>query len=191
MKMKRALSFLLVLTMLLSLCVPVASAAGTDYKAGITVSKVDDAKLSVSVDVGPSGASTKIQGVQSFVLAFDMSVLKAVLKNGNAFELTTSPAKKAMAYYEFENPSTLEVWTGNVYAYANAEKTTGFLIIQPSNGETLTLTAPTSLTKVYLGFQEGKSIADVNPKTVRFATAEELEGMSEDKALKLNDGSRG
>ena len=85
MKMKRALSFLLVLTMLLSLCVPVASAAGTDYKAGITVSKVDDAKLSVSVDVGPSGASTKIQGVQSFVLAFDMSVLKAVLKNGNAF----------------------------------------------------------------------------------------------------------
>ena len=86
----------------------------------------------------------------------------AVLKNGNAFELTTSPAKKAMAYYEFENPSTLEVWTGNVYAYANAEKTTGFLIIQPSNGETLTLTAPTSLTKVYLGFQEGKTIAPFN-----------------------------
>ena len=148
MKMKRALSFLLVLTMLLSLCVPVASAAGTDYVAGITVSKVDDAKLSVSVDVGPSGASTKIQGVQSFVLAFDMSVLKAALNNGNAFELTTSPAKKAMAYYEFENPSTLEVWTGNVYAYANAEKPTGFLIIPPSNGVTLTLTAPTSLTKV-------------------------------------------
>ena len=63
MKTKRFLAGLLTVAMLLSLCVTTAFAAGTDYKAGLTVAKVDDTKLSVSLDVGPTGTETKIQGV--------------------------------------------------------------------------------------------------------------------------------
>ena len=188
MKMKRTLSFLLVLTMLLSLCVPVASAAGTDYVAGITVSKVDDAKLSVSVDVGPSGESAKIQAVQSFVLAYDMDVLKLVYSDGFEYTdtLTESPVEMPDATYEVYRDPSRNTWTTKVYVYA--KDNIGYMIVQPANGKGSTLTEAVSLAKLYMGFKTGKTIADVNPKTIRFATAEELEGMSEDKALKLNDG---
>ena len=189
MKTKRLLSGLITVAMLLSLCVTTAFAAGTDYKAGLTVAKVDDTKLSVSLDVGPTGTETKIQGAQSCVVAFDLSVLKPLLKNGNEISLTTSPVKKAMAYEEWENPDTAEKWATNVYVYKSSDDKVGFLLIQPGNAETATLTAMISLAKVYLGFQTGKNYDDVKADTVRFATAAELAGKASDKALKFNDGS--
>ncbi|MGE9972345.1 hypothetical protein, partial [Candidatus Pseudoscillospira sp. SGI.172] len=190
MKTKRLLSGLITVAMLLSLCVTTAFAAGTDYKAGLTVAKVDDAKLSVSLDVGPTGAETKIQGVQSCVVAFDLSVLKPLFKNGaTEVPLTTTPENRAMAYDAWENPNTFVTWNTNVYAYKSSDDKTGFMLIQPGNGETATLTEMISLTKVYLGFQTGKGYDDVKADTVRFATAAELAGKASDKALKFNDGS--
>lgn len=94
-----------------------------------------------------------------------------------------------MAFYEWENPETLETWSTNVYAYKSADGKTGFLIIQPGNAETATITGTVSLAKVYLGFQTGKDYDDVSAADVRFATAAELSGMAESKALKLNDGT--
>lgn len=189
MKVKRFLSGLLVLAMLLGLCVNTAFAAGNDYVAGLTVTKVDDAKLSVSCKAGPSGSSTKIQAVQTFVVAFDTTVFKPLLRNGTGtFELTTEPVQKAMAFYEWENPVTCETWSTKVYPYRSADGKTGFLIIQPANGETATLTSVVTLASVYLGFQTGKDYSDVSAQTIRFATAEELAGLSIDKALKFNDG---
>ena len=82
MKMKRLLSGLLVVAMMLSLCVTTAFAAAADYKAGLTVSKKDDTMLSVSVDVGPADKAVNIQAAQSFVVAFDQSVLKLCYKDG-------------------------------------------------------------------------------------------------------------
>ena len=191
MKMKRFTSVLVVLSMLLSLCVPTAFAAGGDYVAGLTVTKVDDAKLSVSCDIGPSGASATIRGVQTFIVAYDTGVLKPLLKNGNAITgITTMPTAKAMAYEVYEDPDTAETWNTNVYVYQSADGKTGFLLIQPAEGNSgSTLTAKVSLAKVYLGFQEGKNYSDVTKQTVRFATSSELAGMSENKAVRIaNDG---
>ena len=191
MKMKRFASVLVVLSMLLSLCVPTAFAAGGDYVAGLTVTKVDDAKLSVSCDIGPSGASATIQGVQTFIVAYDTNVFKPLLKNGNVITgITTTPTSKAMAYYEYEDPDSALTWSTKVYVYQSADGKTGFLLIQPAEGDSgSTLTTTVSLAKVYLGFQDGKGYSDVTKQTVRFATSSELAGMSEDKAVRIaNDG---
>ena len=190
MKTKRLLSGLITVAMLLSLCVTTAFAANSGYKAGLTVEKKDENKLSVSCDAGPSGTSVKIQAVQTFIVAFDLEVLKPLLKNGTKeISLGTVPEEKAMAYAVWENPDTLATWDTKVYPYKSSDGKVGFMLIQPANGETATLTETVSLAKVYLGFQTGKSYADVKEDTVRFATAAELKGMSEDKAIRFNDGT--
>ena len=190
MKTKRLLSGLITVAMLLSLCVTTAFAANSGYKAGLTVEKKDENKLSVSCDAGPSGTSVNIQAVQTFIVAFDLEVLKPLLKNGTKeISLGTVPEEKAMAYAVWENPDTLATWDTKVYPYKSSDGKVGFMLIQPANGETATLTETVSLAKVYLGFQTGKSYADVKEDTVRFATAAELKGMSEDKAIRFNDGT--
>ena len=189
MKTKRLLSGLITVAMLLSLCVTTAFAANSGYKAGLTVEKKDENKLSVSCDAGPSGTSVNIQGAQTFIVAFDLEVLKPLLKNGKEFTLNTTPEFKAMAYEMWENPNTAEVWDTKVLPYKSSDNKIGFIIIQPGNFETATLTETISLAKIYLGFQTGKSYADVKEDTVRFATAAELKGMSEDKAIRFNDGT--
>ena len=190
MKTKRLLSGLITVAMLLSLCVTTAFAANSGYKAGLTVEKKDENKLSVSCDAGPSGTSVNIQAVQTFIVAFDLEVLKPLLKNGTKeISLGTFPEEKAMAYEVWENPDTLATWHTKVYPYKSSDGKVGFMLIQPANGETATLTETVSLAKVYLGFQTGKSYADVKEDTVRFATAAELKGMSEDKAIRFNDGT--
>ena len=190
MKTKRLLSGLITVAMLLSLCVTTAFAANSGYKAGLTVEKKDENKLSVSCDAGPSGSSVKIQAVQTFIVAFDLEVLKPLLKNGTKeISLGTFPEEKAMAYEVWENPDTLATWDTKVYPYKSSDGKVGFMLIQPANGETATLTETISLAKIYLGFQTGKSYADVKEDTVRFATAAELKGMSEDKAIRFNDGT--
>lgn len=191
MKMKRFTSVLVVLSMLLSLCVPTAFAAGGDYVARLTVTKVDDAKLSVSCDIGPYGASATIQGVQTFIVAYDTNVFKPLLKNGNVITgITTTPTSKAMAYYEYEDPDSALTWSTKVYVYQSADGKTGFLLIQPAEGDSgSTLTTTVSLAKVYLGFQDGKGYSDVTKQIVRFATSSELADMAEDKAVRIaNNG---
>ena len=190
MKTKRLLSGLITVAMLLSLCVTTAFAANSGYKAGLTVEKKDENKLSVSCDAGPSGTSVNIQAVQTFIVAFDLEVLKPLLKNGTKeISLEAVPKEKAMAYEVWENPDTLATWDTKVYPYKSSDGKVGFMLIQPANGETATLTETVSLAKVYLGFQAGKGYADVKEDTVRFATAAELKGMSEDKAIRFNDGT--
>ena len=191
MKTKRLLSGLITVAMLLSLCVTTAFAAGTDYKAGLTVAKVDDAKLSVSLDVGPTGTETKIQGVQSCVVAFDLSVLKPLNKAGTKelTGITTEYSKeKSLSFEDFTDDDD-NTWATKVYVYKSADGATCYYLIQPANGAGSTLTNMVSLAKVYLGFQTGKSYKDVKADTVRFATAAELTGKASDKALKFNDGS--
>ena len=191
MKTKRLLSGLITVAMLLSLCVTTAFAAGTDYKAGLTVAKVDDAKLSVSLDVGPTGTETKIQGVQSCVVAFDLSVLKPLNKAGNKelTGITTEYSKeKSLSFEDFTDDDD-NTWATKVYVYKSTDGATCYYLIQPANGAGSTLTNMVSLAKVYLGFQTGKSYDDVKADTVRFATAAELAGKASDKALKFNDGS--
>ena len=115
MKTKRLLSGLITVAMLLSLCVTTAFAANSGYKAGLTVEKKDENKLSVSCDAGPSGSSVKIQAVQTFIVAFDLEVLKPLLKNGTKeISLGTVPEEKAMAYEVWENPDTLATWDTKV-----------------------------------------------------------------------------
>lgn len=190
MRAKRFLAGLLAVVMLLSLCVTTTVAAGTDYTAGLTVTKVDDNKLSVSCDAGPADASVTIQGAQTFIVAFDLTVLKPLLKNGTTeATITTTPASVAMPSYKWENPTTLNEWEVKIYAYKSADGNTGFLIIQPGNEETATLSSTVSLAKFYLGFQTGKTYADVTKDTIRFATSDELKDMASDKALKFNDGN--
>ena len=189
MKTKRLLSGLITVAMLLSLCVTTAFAANSGYKAGLTVEKKDETKLSVSCDAGPSGTSVNIQGAQTYIVAFDLEVLKPLLKNGKEFTLNTTPEFKAMAYEMWENPDSAEVWDTKVLPYKSSDNKIGFIIIQPGNFETAMLTETVSLAKIYLGFQTGKSYADVKEDTVRFATAAELKGMSEDKAIRFNDGT--
>ena len=191
MKTKRLLSGLITVAMLLSLCVTTAFAAGTDYKAGLTVAKVDKDKLSVSLDVGPTGTETKIQGVQSCVVAFDLSVLKPLNKAGNKelTGITTEYSKeKSLSFEDFTDDDD-NTWATKVYVYKSTDGATCYYLIQPANGAGSTLTNMVSLAKVYLGFQTGKSYDDVKADTVRFATAAELAGKASDKALKFNDGS--
>ena len=194
MKTKRLLSGLITVAMLLSLCVTTAFAANSGYKAGLTVSKVDDSTLSVSCDAGPSGASVNIQGVQTFIVAYDLEILKPLLKNKTTFELTTSYASKKIVYEGWSDPATLEEWFAGANVWKSADNKVGFALIQPastdlSSSSAVTLTEVVSLAKFYLGFQTGKSYADVKEDTVRFATAAELKGMSEDKAIRFNDGT--
>lgn len=188
MKQKRFLSILLILSLMLSLCVTTAYADGNAYTAGLTVTKQDNGKLQVSCEVGPSGETAKIQGAQTFIVAFDLEVLKPLLKNDTTFALAEEPENKAMAVDPWENSETAETWNATVNAYKSADGKTGFLIIQPGNNETATLSKKISLAKINLAFQDGKTIADVTSKTVRFATSGELTGKSEDKAIKFNDG---
>ena len=191
MKTKRLLSGLITVAMLLSLCVTTAFAAGTDYKAGLTVAKVDKDKLSVSLDVGPTGTETKIQGVQSCVVAFDLSVLKPLNKAGNKelTGITTEYSKeKSLSFEDFTDDDD-NTWATKVYVYKSTDGATCYYLIQPANGAGSTLTNMVSLAKVYLGFQPGKGYDDVKADTVRFATATELAGKASDKALKFNDGS--
>ena len=194
MKTKRLLSGLIAVAMLLSLCVTTAFAANSGYKAGLTVSKVDDSTLSVSCDAGPSGASVNIQGVQTFIVAYDLEILKPLLKNKTTFELTTSYASKKIVYEGWNDPVTLDEWFAGANVWKSADNKVGFALIQPastdlSSSSAVTLTEVVSLAKFYLGFQTGKSYADVKEDTVRFATAAELKGMSEDKAIRFNDGT--
>lgn len=190
MRTRKALSTLLALSMLLALCITSAFASGSSYTAGLAVTKVDDSKISIGCEVGPSGTSASIQGGQGFIVAFNTAIFKPLLKNGTTtFELASSPEKKSMAFDEWENPDTLETWSTNVYAYKSADGKTGFLIIQPGNAEIATITGTITLAKVYLGFQTGKGYDDVTSADVRFATAAELTGMAENKALKLSDGT--
>ena len=191
MKTKRLLSGLIAVAMLLSLCVTTAFAANSGYKAGLTVSKVDENKLSVSCDAGPSGTSVNIQAVQTFIVAFDLEVLKPLNSKGTK-ELTgittEYSGEKALSYEDFTDDDDNK-WTTKVYVYKSADGTTCYYLIQPANGTGSTLTEVVSLAKFYLGFQTGKSYADVKEDTVRFATAAELKGMSEDKAIRFNDGT--
>ena len=192
MKMKRLLSGLLVVAMMLSLCVTTAFAAATDYKAGLTVSKVDDTKLSVSVDAGPADKTVNIQGAQSFTVAFDLTVLKPLFKDGKTeVPLTTTYTQRAMAYEIWTNSTTFEDWDTKIYVRKSDDGKTCYALIQPGNAETATLTEMVSLAKIYLGFQEGKNYGDVTATTIRFATWAETSDQSEKDAIKFNNGDEG
>ena len=187
---KRIISVLLIMCLILSMSVSTGFADGGTHIAGLTVTKVDDAKLSISCDMAPSGSTAKIQAVQTFIVAYDTSIFVPLLKNENKISgITTTPTAKAMAYEIYEDPETAETWDTKVYVYQNGNGSTGFLIIQPANGTGSELTSKVSLAKVYLGFQDGKGIADVSARAVRFATSSELTGASEDKAVKVNTGT--
>ena len=193
MKMKRLLSGLLVVAMMLSLCVTTAFAAAADYKAGLTVSKKDDTMLSVSVDAGPADKAAYIQAVQSFVIAFDMEVLKPVNKAGTKelTGLTTSPSTEKNLAYEVYTDDDDNEWTTKVYVYLSADNKTCYYLIQPANGAGSTLDSMVSLAKLYLGFREGKGYKDVTATTVRFATWAETSEQAEKDAIKFNDGTTG
>ena len=192
MKMKRLLSGLLVVAMMLSLCVTTAFAAAADYKAGLTVSKKDDTKLSVSIDAGPAGKTVNIQGAQSFTVAFDLTVLKPLFKNGKTeVPLTTTYTQRAMAYEIWTNSTTFEDWDTKIYVRKSDDGKTCYALIQPGNAETATLTEMVSLAKIYLGFQEGKNYGDVTASTIRFATWAETSDQSEKDAIKFNNGDEG
>ena len=192
MKMKRLLSGLLVVAMMLSLCVTTVFAAAADYKAGLTVSKADEKKLSVSVDAGPADKTVNIQGAQSFTVAFDLTVLKPLFKDGKTeVPLTTTYTQRAMAYEIWTNSTTFENWDTKIYVRKSDDGKTCYALIQPGNAETATLTEMVSLAKIYLGFQEGKNYGDVTASTIRFATWAETSNQAEKDAIKFNNGDEG
>ena len=196
MKMKRLLSGLLVVAMMLSLCVTTAFAAAADYKAGLTVSKVDEKKLSVSVDAGPADKTVNIQGVQSFIVAFDQSVLKLCYNDGADYtkELATEQVSKDrmpdFEYSRFKDADRHE-WETKAYPYQSKDHKTGYILIQPANELGSTLNKMESLLKFYLKFQDGKGYGDVTATTIRFATWTETSEQAEKAAIQFNAGDEG
>ena len=196
MKMKRLLSGLLVVAMMLSLCVTTAFAAAADYKAGLTVSKVDDTKLSVSVDAGPADKAVNIQAAQSFIVAFDQSVLKLCYNDGADYtkELATEQVSKdRMPDFEYSRfkDADRHVWETKAYPYQSKDHKTGYILIQPANELGSTLDKMESLLKFYLKFQDGKGYGDVTATTIRFATWAETSEQAEKAAIQFNAGDEG
>ena len=201
MKMKRLLSGLLVVAMMLSLCVTTAFAAATDYKAGLTVSKVDEKKLSVSIDAGPAD-STKpvyIQAVQSFIIAFDMEVLQPLTKKGSPIDLTSNvgfdkrESGKTIHIATWEDPSEFE-WGASAALWTSEDGKTGYVRIEinssTQNSTPQPLAQMESLVKFCFAFRDGKGFGDVKSTTVRFANATETPGASR-SAIAFNDGVAG
>ena len=192
--MKRIIALVLTVTLLLGVCVTMAFAdADSQYKVNINVAAPDTSGVcAVDVQIGPSGTSAELKGVQNITLAINAETLSACLKNKNPISgLTTSYSSKNMSSYQWENPDTLEEWSVNSGAELSEDGKTIFLYIQPGNQETITITQMTTFATIYVKLNSGKTVDDLTTDSVRFASDAEAktEDLCETYAIKLNNST--
>ena len=207
--MKRRISaILLCLALLVGLLPTTALAAVTDsWDLKVHVSENDKVKYgeqnTLEVGFGVQSDNLQLRNLQSVMVAVDLTVFDLISKSGKVMTdkefgdlKTTEYTEGAGKYVYFgnkfysENAEEDVNWTTKVYFAKNEVGKIGYVKIEPAQGQdACSVTTEMILSSVLLGFKAGKSKADLKPDSIRIATLEEANKLSNEVVAILTDGN--
>ena len=207
--MKRRISaILLCLALLVGLLPTTALAAVTDsWDLKVHVSENDKVKYgeknTLEVGFGVQSDNLQLRNLQSVMVAVDLTVFDLISKSGKVMTdkefgdlKTTEYTEGAGKYVYFgnkfysENAEEDVNWTTKVYFAKSEVGKIGYVKIEPAQGQdACSVTTEMILSSVLLGFKAGKSKADLKPDSIRIATLEEANKLSNEVVAILTDGN--
>ena len=207
--MKRRISaILLCLALLVGLLPTTALAAVTDsWDLKVHVSENDKVKYgeqnTLEVGFGVQSDNLQLRNLQSVMVAVDLTVFDLISKSGNVMTdkefgdlKTTEYTEGAGKYVYFvnkfysENEEADVNWTTKVYFAKSEVGKIGYVKIEPAQGQdACSVTTEMILSSMLLGFKAGKSKADLKPDSIRIATLEEANKLSNEVVAILTDGN--
>ena len=207
--MKRRISaILLCLALLVGLLPTTALAAVTDsWDLKVHVSENGKVKYgeqnTLEVGFGVQSDNLQLRNLQSVMVAVDLTVFDLISKSGKVMTdkefgdlKTTEYTEGAGKYVYFSNKFYSENaeedvnWTTKVYFAKSEVGKIGYVKIEPAQGQdACSVTTEMILSSVLLGFKAGKSKADLKPDSIRIATLEEANKLSNEVVAILTDGN--
>ena len=207
--MKRRISaILLCLALLVGLLPTTALAAVTDsWDLKVHVSENDKVKYgeqnTLEVGFGVQSDNLQLRNLQSVMVAVDLTVFDLISKSGKVMTdkefgdlKTTEYTEGAGKYVYFvnkfysENEEADVNWTTKVYFAKSEVGKIGYVKIEPAQGQdACSVTTEMILSSMLLGFKAGKSKADLKPDSIRIATLEEANKLSNEVVAILTDGN--
>ncbi len=200
---KRILSMLLAAILVVGMLPAAAFAAGaTDtWAASLNVTENPSLQYNgenvLELAYGVQSDNLTLKTAQHIAFAVDLEVFDFLLKSGKKLtdELTTRLSSNLggkTVYQTLKDEEELFItWAATCKFAVSADGKTGYVVLQPSQSDgAQPCIQEINLASILVGFKEGKSMKDLNSKSVRFMTAEEAGSFFQPAVIVLTDGYR-
>ena len=199
---KRLLAIVLSIVLIVGL-LPISAFAADTWTTKLHVSKNTDktynSKYTVEVGFGVQSDTLSLRKLQSIVFVVDLNVFDFISKSGNIMaaaecdfpdfrEVAAKYVYKAGTFYS-DNAEDDVTWAVKAYYAKSADGKTGYVMLQPSQDQDDCLVkTETILASILLGLKTGKDFTDITESSIRLATSEEANALSQVKVVMLTDG---
>lgn len=199
---KRLLAIVLSIVLIVGL-LPISAFAADTWTTKLHVSKntsvTYNSKYAVEVGFGVQSDTLTLKNLQSIVFAVDLTVFDFIY-----YDADSSSAASYMEYFS-ENLSTDDLstvvyqkytsgtglskisWDAKPYVAKNGN--TGYMVLQPTCTKNTSCTSEVILASILLGLKTGKDFTDITESSIRLATSEEANALSQVKVVMLTDGN--
>ena len=198
---KRLLAIVLSIVLIVGL-LPISAFAADTWTTKLHVSKntsvTYNSKYAVEVGFGVQSDTLTLKNLQSIVFAVDLTVFDFIY-----YDADSSSAASYMEYFS-ENLSTDDLstvvyqkytsgtglskisWDAKPYVAKNGN--TGYMVLQPTCTKNTSCTSEVILASILLGLKTSKDFTDITESSIRLATSEEANALSQVKVVMLTDG---